>query len=76
MRFYIFKSETPKNLRAFAGDVVGTKLPDNDAPWTIGVLSPTRFPKWFDLYPFAHIGPARGKTNKSPARALTAMGAS
>jgi hypothetical protein len=35
MRFYIFKSETTKNLRAFAGDVVGTKLPDNHAPWTI-----------------------------------------
>ena len=32
------------------------------------------FPKWFDLYPFAHIGPAGRKTNKSPARALTAMG--
>src|SRR5215475_947276 len=34
------------------------------------------FPKWFDLYPFAHVGPAARKTNKSPARALTAMGAS
>jgi HxlR-like helix-turn-helix protein len=34
------------------------------------------FPKWFDLYPFAHIGPAGRKTNKSPARALTTMRAS
>jgi DNA-binding HxlR family transcriptional regulator len=34
------------------------------------------FATWFDLYTFAHIGPAGRKTNKSPARALTAMGAS
>ena len=34
------------------------------------------FPKWFALYPFAHIGPARRKTYKSPAPALTAMSAS
>jgi hypothetical protein len=34
MRFYIFKSETTKHLRAFAGDPGGTKLPDNHAPWT------------------------------------------
>ena len=34
------------------------------------------FPKWFDLYLFAHIGPAWRKTNKSRARALTAMRAS
>jgi hypothetical protein len=33
------------------------------------------FPKWFDLYPFAHIGPAR-TTDKRPVRALTTMGAS
>jgi hypothetical protein len=34
------------------------------------------FPKWFALYPFAHIGPARQKTGKSRAPALTAMRAS
>jgi DNA-binding HxlR family transcriptional regulator len=34
------------------------------------------FPKWFDLYPFAHIGPAGRNTNKNPARALTALRAS
>jgi hypothetical protein len=33
------------------------------------------FPKWFDLYPFAHIGPAGRNTDKSPERSLTAMGA-
>jgi hypothetical protein len=34
MRIYIFKSETTKELRAFAGDSGGTKLPDRHAPWT------------------------------------------
>jgi hypothetical protein len=34
------------------------------------------FPKWFNLYPFAHVGPAVRKTAKSPERALTAIGAS
>ena len=34
------------------------------------------FPKWFDLYLFAHIGPAGRKTDKSPARVLTTAGAS
>lgn len=34
MRFYIFKSEATKDLRAFAGDVSGTKLPEQHAPWT------------------------------------------
>ncbi len=34
------------------------------------------FPKWFNLYPFAHIGPAGRETDKSPSPALTAMGAS
>lgn len=34
MRFYIFKSEATKDLRAFAGDVSGTKLPEKHAPWT------------------------------------------
>jgi hypothetical protein len=40
MRMYIFKSETTKDLRAFAGDVGGTKLPENHAPWTvIGIVA-------------------------------------
>jgi hypothetical protein len=34
MRFYIFKSEVTKDLRAFAGDVSGSKLPGQHAPWT------------------------------------------
>jgi hypothetical protein len=40
MRFYIFKSETTKHLRAFAGDASGSKLPEQHAPWTaIGVVA-------------------------------------
>jgi hypothetical protein len=35
MRFYIFKSETTKNLRAFAADVGGERLPGHHAPWTV-----------------------------------------
>jgi DNA-binding HxlR family transcriptional regulator len=34
------------------------------------------FPKWFMLYPFAHIGPVSRETSKTRARALTAMSAS
>src|SRR5262245_38108135 len=34
------------------------------------------FPKWFNLYPFAHIGPVGRKTDKRPSVGLTAMGAS
>ena len=34
MRIYIFKSETRKALRAFAGDPAGSKLPSNHGPWT------------------------------------------
>jgi DNA-binding HxlR family transcriptional regulator len=32
------------------------------------------FPKWFMLYPFAHIGPARRETSRSRTPALAAMG--
>jgi len=39
MRIYIFKSETRKELRAFAGDSAGSKLPQQHGPWTaIGVV--------------------------------------
>ena len=40
MRFYIFKSETTKELRAFAGDPAGSKLPEHHGPWTVtGVVA-------------------------------------
>jgi len=40
MNIYIFKSETKSDLRAFAGDVQGSKLPDKFRPWrAVGVVS-------------------------------------
>jgi hypothetical protein len=40
MNIYIFKSETKSELRAFAGDPQGSKLPDQFRPWhAIGVVS-------------------------------------
>jgi hypothetical protein len=45
MRIYIFKSETRKELRAFAGDPMGSKLPQNHGPWTVtGVVGPDKTP--------------------------------
>ena len=45
MRIYIFKSERTKDLRAFAGDAIGTKLPENHAPWTMtGVIAAHKAP--------------------------------
>jgi hypothetical protein len=45
MRLFIFKSETTKSLRAFAGDIAGTKLPESHAPWTItGVVTNEAMP--------------------------------
>lgn len=34
MRIYIFKSEARRDLRAFAGDPTGSKLPRKHGPWT------------------------------------------
>ena len=45
MRIYIFKSETTKELLAFAGDLVGSKLPENHGPWTAtGVIAQDKAP--------------------------------
>jgi hypothetical protein len=45
MRIYIFKSETRNELRAFAGDPMGSKLPQNHGPWTVtGVVGPDKAP--------------------------------
>jgi hypothetical protein len=45
MRIYIFKSEKTKALRAFGGDPVGSKLPEDHAPWTLtGVIAADRPP--------------------------------
>jgi hypothetical protein len=34
MQIYMFTSESKSNLRAFAGDPSGSKLPQNHGPWT------------------------------------------
>jgi hypothetical protein len=45
MRIYIFKSETRNDLRAFAGDLTGSKLPENHGPWTAtGAIGPDNAP--------------------------------
>ena len=45
MRIFMFKSETRKELRAFAGDLAGSRLPKNHGPWSItGVIAPDRPP--------------------------------
>ena len=45
MRIYIFKSESRKELRAFASDLGGDKLPKNHGPWTAtGVIGPNKAP--------------------------------
>lgn len=41
MRIYVFKSETSKQLRAFAGDPGGSKLPKQHGPWTATGIVPT-----------------------------------
>ena len=45
MQSYICKSETRKGLHAFAGDLMGSKLPQNHGPWTVtGVVGPDMSP--------------------------------
>ena len=44
MRLYIFRSETTRQLRAFAGDVAGEKLPEGHAPWTVTGIVATEAP--------------------------------
>jgi hypothetical protein len=47
MRIYIFKSETRKELRAFAADLKGTKLPPQHGPWTAtGAIGPESAPPY------------------------------
>jgi hypothetical protein len=41
MRIFIFKSETSPELRAFAGDLAGTRLPIQFRPWhAVGSIAP------------------------------------
>ena len=41
MRIFIFKSETRGELHAFAGDLMGSRLPEQHGPWTVtGAIGP------------------------------------
>jgi hypothetical protein len=45
MRIFVFKSGTNVNLRAFAGDLEGSKLPSQFRPWhAIGSIAADRDP--------------------------------
>jgi hypothetical protein len=47
VRIYIFKSETRKDLHAFAADVAGNKLPKRHGPWTVtGAIGPDKAPPY------------------------------
>jgi hypothetical protein len=45
MRIYMFVSRTKPELRAFAGDLIGQRLPERYAPWdATGVVRPEKAP--------------------------------
>ena len=45
MRIYVFKSEAQAGLRAFAGDLAGSRLPNQFRPWhVVGVIAPEKDP--------------------------------
>jgi hypothetical protein len=45
MRFYVFKSDATGGLRAFAGDIAGSKLPERFRPWhVVGAVAPDAAP--------------------------------
>jgi hypothetical protein len=47
MRIFIFKSEASPDLRAFGGDLVGSRLPRQFSPWrAIGAIAPDREPPY------------------------------
>jgi hypothetical protein len=45
MRLYIFRSETKRELNAFASDERGSLLPQNHGPWKVtGIVGATSAP--------------------------------
>jgi hypothetical protein len=45
MRLYIFKSDANNELRAFAGDITGSRLPERFRPWhAVGAVGPGKAP--------------------------------
>jgi hypothetical protein len=47
MLIYMFTSEASPNLHAFAGDLSGSKLPENHAPWiAAGLITSSQHPPY------------------------------
>jgi hypothetical protein len=47
MKIYMFKSGAKGELRAFAGDPAGSRLPDKFRPWhVVGTITPDRDPPY------------------------------
>jgi hypothetical protein len=47
MRFFIFKSETKPELRAFGADLAGSQLPSQFKPWrAVGAVAPDQQPPY------------------------------
>jgi len=45
MRIFIFKSEASPDLRAFGGDLIGSRLPKQFKPWrAVGAIGPSQDP--------------------------------
>lgn len=45
MRIFIFKSEANPSLRAFGGDLIGSRLPRQFQPWrAVGAIGPSQAP--------------------------------
>lgn len=44
MRIFIFKSQTRVNLRAFTGDLAGSRLPERFGPWHLVRAVPRHMP--------------------------------
>jgi hypothetical protein len=45
MRLYVFKSDAGGELRAFAGDLTGSMLPERLGPWhAVGAVAPEAAP--------------------------------
>jgi hypothetical protein len=47
MRIFIFKSDANTELRAFGGDLAGSRLPSQFRPWhAVGAIAPDRDPPY------------------------------
>lgn len=45
MQIFIFKSEASPDLRAFGGDLIGSRLPKQFRPWrAVGAIAPRQNP--------------------------------